>query len=211
MTMRRNLFINLLFVLFITGCSSLPVEDELEVIEPQTEAKVTESVTYNREATQLYQRANALRDKKPAEAVFLYKSAISADPSIEPAYFNLAKLYLMQKTYDEIASVITLAETNRIQSARLNNLNGMTLRQQGQFIPAKEYYLKALSIDSSHQASLVNMAILSDIYLQDLSTAMEYYLKYQATITNDDAAASQVKNWIADLQLRLNKLPGGAS
>jgi len=90
-------------------------------------------------------------------------------------------------------------QTNPLNFDAYTNL-GVLLREQGQFEQAEENYLAALGYWPHHQASLLNLGILYDMYLSKLPEALNYYELAQKLNARED-----LKGWIIDLKRRLPK------
>lgn len=89
--------------------------------------------------------------------------------------------------------------------AALYNELGIVQRQQGHFAEARQSYQQALALDERFARAHLNLAILCDLYLGELPTAMEHYRRFQELSGEGDK--SQVANWIGDLERRLKVTP----
>jgi tetratricopeptide (TPR) repeat protein len=87
------------------------------------------------------------------------------------------------------------------QAADLNRL-GIDYRNKGQFDKAREAYERAIALDPSYAAAILNLGILQDLYLGDAQAALSLYQRYLAlTPTGDDL----VSKWVAELKIRKEK------
>lgn len=215
----RSLLIVMLLSTFIVGCSVAPKNSSDTVIEP-SESKTTEGGTsdakleaiakspakpeavYDIDAVAAFEQANSLRDM-PDKALALYQEAIAIDSTMEPAWFNMARMHYDAQDEDNLKRVITEATDKGAVSARMINLLGNLKRQQGLFTEAATYYDQALAINENHLSSLANKAIIIDIYQHDPAAALPWYEKYQTQLAAQGKDDPRVKNWIADLKQRL--------
>jgi len=222
MNMRPLLRLSILSMLVVvTGCSSLSLTDDESQPVTESEAGTETSVdtktivqpviefNYNSKSTRLFRDANRIRTSDPNQAEQLYRQAIDAEPAMEPAYYNLARVLTEQQKYQAVQTLIATAIAQQANSARLYNLQASNYRQQGQFDKALENYQSALAINPGHLSALANMAILLDIYKHQLTEAMAYYLEYQAALEAQGKSDANIKNWIADLKLRIKKQKEG--
>lgn len=81
-----------------------------------------------------------------------------------------------------------------------NNL-ALMLQQDGQFDEARRLLTRAIKSHPESPALHLNLAILAELYLLDLPTALDHYRTYQ-DLTG--ASNPQVAGWIADLERRVN-------
>jgi Tfp pilus assembly protein PilF len=190
----RSIFL-LSLVILMAGCSSVPVDTPAE-----PEAKVLTGPIYDARAQSRYKRANDLRAKQPAQAIQLYREALEIDASMEPALFNLARLYFELDNYPALYQLSEIEFTN---SARFWNLVGVSRRKEGAFLAAREAYEQALTIEPEHLSALLNMALLQDLYLHELTIAMSYYQRYEQALSKSGQSNPQLVNWMADLRQRL--------
>jgi tetratricopeptide (TPR) repeat protein len=89
-------------------------------------------------------------------------------------------------------------------AASLNQL-GVTLRRQGQFEQARAAYERAIALDPTHAAAILNLGILLDLYLGDAPAALARYQRY---LTLSPAGDALVSKWVAELQ---NRKPAAAT
>ena len=206
MIMRNRLITIILLLLAVSGCASTPKETVVDTDTPPGE-EVVQEVSYAPRAVRLFDQGNDTRDN-PQEAQVKYLEAVAVDPEMEPAWFNLARLYYANDSYDELSELVNSDAIKSALSARIVNLLATSQRKSGQFNLAAETYQKALQIDENHLASLANLAILTDIYLHNPQAALEWYEKYQSQLDIQGKEDPRVKNWIADVKQRISRQTG---
>jgi Tfp pilus assembly protein PilF len=124
---------------------------------------------------------------------------------MEAAYFNLMKLYYVSENREKMQQIFLEAEKENLLSARILTLVGSEKRTQGQFKDAEKYYQLALKKDANYLVVLLNMAILQELYLHNLTTAESYYVQYQQQLITQGKEDKRVKNWLADIKRRIAK------
>src|SRR5690606_37852398 len=99
----------------------------------------------------------------------------------------------------ETTVIQTLASFSRVPQA--HNLAGLLAVEKGEFKKAEQHYLQALAVDASYANALFNMALLQDVYLRDLSSAVDYYNRYLQYAPEDEAT----KSWADSLAQSLSR------
>ncbi len=84
--------------------------------------------------------------------------------------------------------------------AQAYNLQGLILQKEGQFEQAKQAFEKAIDRKSQYAEALYNLALLYDVYLQDIAKAVTYYNQYLAIVGEDDATQGWVDQLSSSLQ-----------
>jgi Flp pilus assembly protein TadD len=101
---------------------------------------------------------------------------------------------------------LDVAEKYLLQALEFNanhpvahNELGIVYRKTGRFAEAKQQYEAAIAIYPGYHHARRNLAILCDLYLGDLSCALNQYEAYMATVPADAEASM----WITDLRNRM--------
>lgn len=155
---------------------------------------------YAEQAMAEYARALQTRMAgKDKEALVMFRSLGERFPQLSGPQLNVGLIYMEQKDY-------TKAQQAFEQSLAINDANpyahnglGLALREQGQFDDARIHYERALVLDPKYARAHFNLAVLAELYLQDLNLALEHFQAYQNLQKLPD---ENVANWIVDLQRR---------
>ncbi|MCP4414658.1 MAG: hypothetical protein GY808_19045 [Gammaproteobacteria bacterium] len=196
----RNLFLILIFLHLASCAGRIPDSSQTSIPLP---------VIWSDDALKAFEQGVSLLKSHPDKAASAFNVAIKHAPKMEAAYYNLGLLYYSdakdKNKQQQLEQLITDAENQGVLSARLMNLLSVNLRKQGKFLEAEANYILALTLEPNHLSTLANMAILQDLYLGQLTRALEYYKRYQQQLKQQEKEDNRINNWLADLQQRIKK------
>lgn len=188
-------------VLLITsaGCATTKVPQSEQVSLEKAEIPAAVQSQYAQAVQQL--EAGEL-----AGAADLLEAFVKTNPDYVSAYINLGIIYAQQERDEEalvmLARCLELDSTNPVALNRV----GMIKRRAGDFSGAESAWLGAISANPDYPYAWYNLGVLYDLYLQDLSAALEHYQAYQRLGGGEDGDAT-VARWIADLETRIGVQP----
>lgn len=189
----RQLFLTLLMS-FIWGCTSPSSKTQGSV------SGAGELTSLSSEEFERYKQAlSELANHKPQNAEPSLRKLTQDRPYVPELWLNLALSQYQQENFDG-------AQDTLLGLFRLNdtvpqgyNVAGLVSVQQGLFDQAVKHYRRALELDPNYANALYNMALLHDVYLQDIARAVGYYERYLAVQTED----SQTRDWAQHLKRSL--------
>ncbi len=202
-------------LLLVAGCSSVATAPEKTVSsrakqtnhQPPTLAvdgdygfTLTEVVRIDSDVRRDYQQALVLLETdRLDEGIDLLESVVERAPDVTIPYIDLGVAYErkneLDKAEESLQTALSLAPNH---PAALNEM-GIVYRRTGRFDAARSSYERALAIHPGFHYALLNLGVLCDLYLQDLTCALESYESYARIVTDDDS----VGVWIADIRNRL--------
>jgi len=161
---------------------------------------LSEVVRINADVRRDYQRAVLLLQAGQLEdGIKLLESIVERAPDVTNPHIDLGIAYVRVGRFAEaeasLAAALVLAPNHL---AALNEL-GILQRRAGRFEEARASYQQALIIHPGFHFALLNLGMLCDLYLQDLSCALENYTRYEAIVPDDP----DIRIWIADVRDRM--------
>jgi tetratricopeptide (TPR) repeat protein len=122
-------------------------------------------------------------------------------PDVTTPHIDLAMAYRRVDDLDRAeASIERALELNPRHPVALNE-SGIIYRRTGRFEKARKSYEKALGVYPEFHFARKNLAILCDVYLENLDCAIQHYELYTRAVPDDEAAAI----WITDLRSRAGR------
>lgn len=160
---------------------------------------ITEIPTMDTESRNEFERAVAMmKEQDYGQAIGVLEKVIERSPGVTAPYINLAIAYKhidkLEQAEQHLKTALSLVPQHPVAS----NEYGLLFRQTGRFAEARAMYEKTLTNFPDYHPARKNLAILCDLYLNDLACAIDNYVIYSEAMPQDE----QVKIWIADLRAR---------
>lgn len=115
-------------------------------------------------------------------------------------WINLATAYYQAGELEKALQSLQQARELRADIAAISNLYGLIAVEQGQYTEAERHYRRAIEIDDNHALAHYNLALLYDLFYQNLAGAVRHYERYLASIGSEDPATTA---WVAQLKRSL--------
>lgn len=160
---------------------------------------ISEQVRINGDARSMYDDAlRFLEQGQYQQGITLLLQVTQAVPAVTAPYIDLGMAYARIGDFEHAeASLKTAVEINPKHPDAYNEL-GLLYREMGRFADARTSYENALAIYPGFHYAQRNLAILCDLYLNDVPCALEHYKAYSEAVPDD----KEVTIWIADLGQR---------
>ncbi|MZR61639.1 tetratricopeptide repeat protein [Alcanivorax sp. DP30] len=138
------------------------------------------------------------------QALVMFQSLAERYPQLSGPQLNVGLIRMEQKKYPEAEQAFRACLAINDANPYAHNGLGLALREQGKFDESRSHYEEALTLDPKYARAHFNLAVLGELYLQDLPLALAHFRAYQNLQKQAD---TNVANWIADLENRVPDAP----
>lgn len=188
-----------LAAVIMSGCASQEVkQDELTQQEQDKAIKQATESDLQKYAEAITLLGNGELDK--AKALLL--EFTEERPDLAGPWANLGLISIKQDKLDDAEAQLTKAIKRNPDLAQAQNLMGYIEKSRGNIIKARDYYIRAVELKDNYALAHYNLALIYDLYMQDINKAIEHYQKYLALIKNKD---KQTAEWLDQLKASLKK------
>lgn len=190
-------------VLLIAACTSTaPTRPNQVEVHDEAGFTINEDVRVSGDVRADFESAvRSMEQEQYEQGIALLERVTEEAPNVTAAHIDLGIAYRHVGDLEPAeASMMRALELNPRHPVVHNEL-GMLYRKTGRFAQARASYEQALALQPTFHFARRNLAILCDVYLADLSCALENYEMYVEAVPDDDDAAM----WIADLRNRVDQ------
>ncbi len=195
------LIFTFLIMLLLNGCGTTK-----QSVTPSVTEK-TETATGSSEQSkqsikniddQLFQDAlSALKLGETEKAKSLFSQFIDQHPELSGAYLNLALIHFKESQIEKALELTNKAIDLNSEQPQAYQLRAQINIKNGKIKDAKEDYLKAIELNPDYINAQYNLALLYDIYLQDIKSAIKHYEAYMSLLDKPDEVT---RDWINHLK-----------
>lgn len=188
----------------LIGCSTSPEKDS-NAAEPtgitptqvEAEAPPTTVALDGRQIVEYQMALKLLDNGNYAEASKTLKpiAGMASSPAEVKANFALS-LYKQDK-FEEASQVIAIAIKQQDTVADYHNLAGLIAMDSGSYVDAESAFKQALTLNNDYALAHYNIALLYDLYYQEIPEAYKHYLKYLNLVNYEDKETVQ---WVEQLR-----------
>lgn len=145
----------------------------------------------------------ALNNNELEKAEALFKQMTHIDQDMAGPWANLALIKLKQEDYTAAKQYVGTALSKNPNMAQALNLSGTIELKQGKIKQAQKSFEEALRHKPNYALAHYNLALLNDIYLQDISVAVKHYKLY---LTHTSKKDKQTQDWLESLEATLDNM-----
>lgn len=188
-------------LLAIAGCASAPGHDSLDSTSPIDSSTVALA---EKELALFQQGITSLNNVQLERAESDFKELSRSRPGLAGPWINLALIDVKKKNFDDAERNVAKALERNPRMPQAFNILGFVEVSRGNMNKAVEHYRKAISLKTDYAIAYYNMALLHDIYLHDIATAVQHYKRYLELTNHQDKKTSE---WVTELERGLAKGP----
>jgi tetratricopeptide (TPR) repeat protein len=193
MSYSKHLF---LIAILLSGCAVTPTQVPSKPQSTEaTEAKTQETA---KEEIALYGKAiSLLNDNQLDQSEQILQTLTTKRPELAGPWINLALINIKKNELDKAQLNINQALSRDPSLPQAFNMLGYIEKQKGNISKAVSDYQQAIEKKPDYAIAHYNLALLYDIYLQDIPDALEHYKRYQELTNNQD---KKTADWITELE-----------
>lgn len=203
--LKFRIYLLLAVVAILTGCSQkAPFVEIIEQPVAEQQVITPEEIEENAklEKQNLYQQGlYALGSRDYDNAKIIFAQFIEKHPAMAGAYVNLALIAYREEDFQGTENLVTQAIGLNPSQAQAYHLRAQLHLKNGDIKKARGDYIEAITIKPDYTNAHYNLALLYDIYLQDIEQAIEQYSIYLSLLGKEDEAT---KDWIDHLRRTIN-------
>lgn len=164
---------------------------------------IKKSVSISEKDSLAYVQAVADLEKGNAKVAAISLGKIAEkNPGYLDVWVNLAIANYTVKNIADAQRAIEHADKLQPASADINNIKGLICVESGQYKNAEKNYLNALKLDAKNPNIHYNMALLYDLYYQNIAKAIPYYESYLLLAGQKD---EETEAWVQELKQTLKR------
>ena len=190
----------ILITLLLGGCASTPQT----VNNPESTAnpgKTAESIAAT-EIAEYRQAITLLNNNQTNQARDILNTLATKHPELAGPWANLALIDIKNQKYDSAEENAKKAVSRDPNMPQAYSLLGYIAKEKGQFNEAIGYYQQAINADSNYTTAYYNLALIYDVYLQDIPSALKYYSKYLDLNGHQDKETESIVNDLKEIVKR---------
>ncbi len=123
-------------------------------------------------------------------------------PELAGPHANLAVIALKNNNPDKALELVKVALTKNPNLAEALNLLAYLEQLNGDIESAKNHYKQAIENKEDYALAHYNIALLYDVYYQDIDSAIPHYERYMSLTNNED---KKTADWLEQIKRQRDK------
>ena len=132
----------------------------------------------------------------------IFQQLKSDRPELAGPYANLAIIALKNNDPEKALELVKLALSKNPNLAQALNLLAYLEQVSGEIKFAEKHYKEAIKNKNNYAIAHYNIALLYDVYLQDIESAIPHYERYMELINNEDKSTA---DWLEQIKRTKDK------
>lgn len=186
-----------LLLLVLTGCTTVvsPKPASQSGADSLGASADNETGLYRQAITELN---NSQLDQAETDLMTITRSR----PELAGPWANLALIDIKKNNLESASKNLAKALEKNPKMPQAYNLLGYIETSKGNFNKAADDYQQAITLKQDYALAHYNLALLNDIYLQDIKVAIEHYKRYLELTGNQD---KKTADWVQELERNLKR------
>lgn len=189
---------SVILAFLLGGCASRP--------SGQSHAVSVDSGSYavdaDRELANFQAALGAMNGNQLDEAARRFRAIAKSRPELAGPWANLALIDIRQNRLDDAAKNAAEALKRNPRSAQAYGMLGLVAATQGDMNKALDHYRRAVEIKKDYAVAHYNIALINDLFLNDMATAATHYRLYLASTDGSDRKTA---DWLAEIERSLGQ------
>jgi tetratricopeptide (TPR) repeat protein len=139
----------------------------------------------------------ALKNNEISKAEWIFDELLKDKPELAGPYTNLALIQFKKKNYELSLELVNKALLRNPEQAQAYQLRGQIFLTKRKIHDAQKDYLKSIELKPDYIIAHYNLALLYDIYLQEIASAIKHYETYLSLSKKPDEAT---REWVNHLK-----------
>jgi len=199
-----RLFFIFLYIL-LSGCSSSIYTEDTALPAHSIDSTST-SGSLTKYDLENYKRAlYAIKDKNYVYAINLLNNVSAKFPYLAGPLANLGIIYYQQKKYELALGYLKRALTLNPKNASVHNIIASVYQSLGDLKLTEKHLLKAINYKPDYANAYYNLALLYDVYFQDIQKSLIYYKQYSKILKAGGHTDKITNDWVRQLQYSIKK------
>ena len=188
----------LFFALLLSSCATT---NETETVSTTKDSGVSPLEQSDSEKAEYNKAISLLNDEKLSAAKEILLNISNDRPELAGPHANLAIIALKNNEPDKALQLVKISLTKNPKFAQALNLLAYLEQVSGDIQLAETHYKEAIAIKENYAVAHYNIALLYDVYLQDIEKAIPHYERYLKLIKNKD---EKTADWLEQIKRRSN-------